>query len=177
MKREMERLWLTSARCGLGVAAVATLTGILYRLDFRSALLYLIVVVFVSLTGDFVASAVVSFIAFLCLAYFLTPPAFGLGLADPINVVALLAFVTTAFVVTRLVSRRATSFRENQILKDQLGLVIDTMPALTGVSLPDGSVEFVNRRWLDYTGLRLEDARGSGWHRALHPDDRPAFSD
>ncbi len=45
--------------CGLGVVGVAALTAVLYRLDFRSALLYLIVVVFVSLTGDFVASAVV----------------------------------------------------------------------------------------------------------------------
>jgi len=37
------------------------------------------------------------------------------------------------------------------------------------------SVEVVNRGWLDYTGIRLEDARGSGWTRALHPDDRELF--
>ena len=55
-----ERLWRISVRCGLGLAALAALTAVLDRLHFRSAALYLIVVVFVSLTGDFVASAVAS---------------------------------------------------------------------------------------------------------------------
>jgi PAS domain S-box-containing protein len=174
---EWARLWQTSARCGVGVVGVAALTVVLSRLDFRSALLYLIVVVFVALTGDLVASAVVSVVAFLCLGYFLSPPAVRPGFVDPLNVVALLAFLTTAFVVTRLVTRRRTAFQESQVLKEQLELVIDTMPALAGVSLPSGAVEFVNRRWLDYTGFILSDAQGSGWARGLHPDDRAAFVD
>jgi len=170
-----ERLWRTSVRCGLGVAGLAALTAVLDRLHFRSALLYLIIVVFVSLTGDFVASAVVSMGALLCLSYFLSPPGFLLGLDQPLNLVALLGFLTAALVVTSLVSRRRASFQEIEGLRDQLKLVIDTIPALTGVTLPSGSVEVVNRGWLDYTGIRLEDARGSGWTRALHPDDRELF--
>src|SRR5438128_1057759 len=83
-----ERLWRTSVRCGLGVAGLAALTAVLDRLHFRSALLYLIIVVFVSLTGDFVASAVVSLGALLCLSYFLSPPGFLLGLDQPLNLVA-----------------------------------------------------------------------------------------
>ena len=170
-----ERLWRTSVRCGVGVAGLAALTAVLDRLHFRSALLYLIIVVFVSLTGDFVASAVVSMGALLCLSYFLSPPGFLLGLDQPLNLVALLGFLTAAFVVTSLVSRRRASFQEIEGLRDQLKLVIDTIPALTGVTLPSGSVEVVNRGWLDYTGIRLEDARGSGWTRALHPDDHELF--
>jgi PAS domain S-box-containing protein len=172
-----EQRWPASVRCALGVAGVVALTGILYPLNFRSALLYLIIVVFVSLTGDLVAAAVVSVIAVLCLGYFLTPAPFLLGLGEPLNVVALLGFLTTAFVVTRLVSRRRTSFGEVRILKEQLGRVIDSMPALSSVSLPDGSVEFVNHRWLEYTGLRREDAQGWGWMTVVHPDDRVAFAD
>ena len=91
-----ERLWRTSVRCGLGVAGLAALTAVLDRLHFRSALLYLIIVVFVSLTGDFVASAVVSLGALLCLSYFLSPPGFLLGLDQPLNLVALLGFLTAA---------------------------------------------------------------------------------
>ncbi len=173
----MKRLWPTSVRCGLGVAGLAALKAVLYRLEFRSAVLYLIVVVFVSLTGDLVASALVAFLAWLCLAAFLSPRGLLPGLGDSLNAVAVVAFLTTAFVVTRLVSRRDTAFREIQALKDRFGLVIDTMPALTSVSLPNGAVDFVNRRWLEYTGFQLEDARGSGWNRALHPDDRVAFAD
>jgi PAS domain S-box-containing protein len=174
---ESERLRRIGARCGVGVVGLAALTVVLTRLHFRSALLYLIVVVFVSLTGDFVAAAVVSGIAWLCLAYFLSPQTFLAGLGDPLNVVALLAFLTTAFVVTRLVSRRRTMFRELQILKDQLGLVIDTIPALSSVNRPDGSNEFVNGRWLEYTGLQREEAEGWGWKTVLHPDDRVAFTE
>src|SRR5882762_5840638 len=170
-----ERLWRTSARCGLGAAGLAVLTAVLDRLHFRSALLYLIVVVFVSLTGDFVASVVVSIGALLCLSYFLSPPDSLLGLGQPLNLVALLGFLTTASVVTSLMSRRRASFQEIKGLRDHLTLVIDTIPALTAVTLPSGSVEVVNRRWLEYTGIRLEDARGSGWTRSLHPDDRERF--
>ncbi len=31
--------------------------------------------------------------------------------------------------------------------------IIDTIPALAWCNLPDGSNEFVNKRWRDYTGL------------------------
>ena len=131
---ETRRFWQTTARCGVAIVGVAVVTAVSYRLDFRSALLYLIVVVFVSLTGDLVASAVVSLVAFLCLTYFLTATAFLLALRDPLNLVALVCFLTTAVVVSRLVSKRRATFQEIQLLKDQLGLVIDSMPALSSVS-------------------------------------------
>ncbi len=35
--------------------------------------------------------------------------------------------------------------------------MIDAVPAMAWSSLPDGSVEFLNRRWLDYTGAPLTD--------------------
>jgi len=38
---------------------------------------------------------------------------------------------------------------------------------------PDGSAEFFNQRWLDYTGLSAQQAVGSGWQVAIHPDDLP----
>ena len=49
--------------------------------------------------------------------------------------------------------------------------VIETIPALAWAALPDGSSEFVNRRWIDYTGISAEDAAGSGWLSAIHPED------
>jgi len=38
---------------------------------------------------------------------------------------------------------------------------------------PDGSAEFFNQRWLDYTGLSSKHALDSGWEVAIHPDDLP----
>ncbi|MGA9964276.1 MAG: PAS domain S-box protein, partial [Terriglobales bacterium] len=48
---------------------------------------------------------------------------------------------------------------------------IKTIPAMAFTALPDGSRTFVNQRWEEYTGLRVEQAAGSGWQAAVHPDD------
>ena len=39
-------------------------------------------------------------------------------------------------------------------------------------TLPDGSVDFINRRLLESTGLSIEALLGSGWQSIIHPDDR-----
>ncbi len=49
--------------------------------------------------------------------------------------------------------------------------LIDSLPGLVWTALPDGSIEYVGQKWLDYTGLTLEDAVGAGWAAAIHPDD------
>ncbi len=55
----------------------------------------------------------------------------------------------------------------------QLGDVIETMPVIAFTSLSDGSTDFVNRRWIEYTGLTAEE---SGYFRSatVHPEDREA---
>src|SRR5258708_9558270 len=52
-------------------------------------------------------------------------------------------------------------------------LVVDTIPTLAWSAGPDGSADFFNQRWLDYTGLSAEQALGPGWQVAIHPDDLP----
>jgi PAS domain S-box-containing protein len=49
--------------------------------------------------------------------------------------------------------------------------LFDTIPTLAWSARSDGSADFFNRRWLDYTGLSVEEARDWGWTVALHPDD------
>src|SRR5580693_5496866 len=53
----------------------------------------------------------------------------------------------------------------------KLRRIIDTIPVIAWCGLPDGSVEFFNRRWRDYTGIYLEDATGCGCRAAIHPED------
>jgi PAS domain S-box-containing protein len=53
----------------------------------------------------------------------------------------------------------------------ELSNLIEALPGLVWTALPDGRAEFLNRRWCEYTGLRLEQAVGFGWQSALHPDD------
>jgi signal transduction histidine kinase len=97
-----------SAKSLIGTLAVALLTLVCYQLHWNLAtvgFLYLIIVVLLSITGDFFSSAFVSILAVGCLDYFFAPPAFSLWVADPLNVVATAAFLTTSLVITRQVSR------------------------------------------------------------------------
>jgi PAS domain S-box-containing protein len=53
----------------------------------------------------------------------------------------------------------------------QLREVIDTIPAYVWTARPDGSVDFVNRRILEFSGMSLEQATGDRWQSAIHPED------
>jgi PAS domain S-box-containing protein len=60
---------------------------------------------------------------------------------------------------------------ERKRAEDRTRLIIDTVPAQLWTESAEGVVDFVNRRWIDYTGMTLEQAVGSGWNRMVHPDD------
>jgi PAS domain S-box-containing protein len=49
--------------------------------------------------------------------------------------------------------------------------VVETIPAMTFTTLSDGSNTFVNKRWIEYTGLSVEETSGAGWQRAIHHED------
>jgi len=58
------------------------------------------------------------------------------------------------------------------VIEDRLRLIIDTIPTIVWRKLPDGSADFLNKHFLEYTGLSLEEGMGWGWMNAFHPDDR-----
>src|SRR5262249_60441099 len=57
----------------------------------------------------------------------------------------------------------------------ELRSFIDHIPALGWSALPDGSLEYVNQRFRDYTGLSRDELYGSGWKSVVHRDDIPQF--
>src|SRR5215470_6248636 len=50
---------------------------------------------------------------------------------------------------------------------------IDAVWAIAWSALPDGSLDFVNKRFRDYTGLPSEQLTGWEWKSVVHPDDIP----
>src|SRR6266704_2524309 len=50
--------------------------------------------------------------------------------------------------------------------------VVNTVPAHVWRTSPEGHVDFVNDRWLQFTGLSSDEAFGWKWEAVLHPDDR-----
>src|SRR4030095_496593 len=55
--------------------------------------------------------------------------------------------------------------------------ILDALPSIAWCKLPDGSNEFVNQRWQDYTGIAEDEARGLGWRAAVHPDHLPKLTE
>src|SRR5882757_6017768 len=64
--------------------------------------------------------------------------------------------------------RTEAARRSERELRD----VVNTVPAHVWRTSPEGQVDFVNDRWLQFTGLALEEAFGWKWEAVVHSDDR-----
>jgi PAS domain S-box-containing protein len=53
----------------------------------------------------------------------------------------------------------------------ELRAVIETIPAMVWSTLPDGTADFFNQRWQQFTGLSLERSLGWDWSASVHPED------
>jgi PAS domain S-box-containing protein len=58
--------------------------------------------------------------------------------------------------------------RESELNLRQL---TETIPEMLWSATPDGAIDYCNAHLLDYTGFPAEEVMGSGWTKALHPDD------
>jgi len=58
-------------------------------------------------------------------------------------------------------------------MESELSRVVDALPGFVWTALPDGQIDFLNRRWSDYTGLQVDRSCGRGWQAAVHPEDLP----
>jgi len=60
-------------------------------------------------------------------------------------------------------------------MENELSRVVDAFPGLVWTALPDGRFDLLNRRWCEYTGMKLAEACDCGWQSAVHPDDLSSF--
>jgi PAS domain S-box-containing protein len=78
----------------------------------------------------------------------------------------------------RRVAERTRELAEtNEELKLQIGL-LQHLPVSAWTLKPDGTPDFVNRIWLEYSGQTLDFVRShpEAWMEAVHPDDRERAS-
>jgi PAS domain S-box-containing protein len=94
------------------------------------------------------------------------------------NTAASHVFTPSQIEVLKLLASQAAISLENARLytdlqksEDHLRLVIDTIPAMVWSSTADGSVDSINRRFVEYIGLPAESTFGDGWQALIHPDD------
>jgi PAS domain S-box-containing protein len=94
------------------------------------------------------------------------------------------AFTSDRVAVLELLASQAAISLQNARLysdlqrnEDRLRRVIDTIPAHVWSTTPDGTVDFINKRLIESTGLSLEDLLRRGWESIVHRDDRASFVD
>jgi PAS domain S-box-containing protein len=53
----------------------------------------------------------------------------------------------------------------------QFKLISDNVPVIVWTASPDGQVDYLNKRYTEFTGLPAQQSLGDGWYAILHPDD------
>lgn len=56
-------------------------------------------------------------------------------------------------------------------MKVELARFLDSLPAMVWTALPDGNVDFVNRKWLEFLGQPPDETRQWDWRALIHPSD------
>jgi PAS domain S-box-containing protein len=54
--------------------------------------------------------------------------------------------------------------------EERFRLMAEAMPQIVWTAKPDGTVDFYNERWLEFTGASREDGYGAGWRIIVHPE-------
>lgn len=55
---------------------------------------------------------------------------------------------------------------------ERLRQIADALPQILWTADPDGSMDYFNQRWAEYTGLPNDAGEGCGWCAVLHAEDR-----
>ena len=71
---------------------------------------------------------------------------------------------------TRDISDIKSAQEELKKSEEQFSTLADNMENLAWLANGDGWIYWYNKRWLEYTGLTLEEMKGWGWEKVHHPD-------
>ena len=56
--------------------------------------------------------------------------------------------------------------------ENEFHVLAESMPQIVWITRPDGWNIYLNQKWVDYTGLTLEESYGYNWNKPFHPDDQ-----
>ena len=83
---------------------------------------------------------------------------------------------TISLVFTLLETTDHVRIRQRaQESEGRFAAIADTVPVLIWMSDRDKQLTWVNQAWLSFTGRTMEQERGSGWIKSLHPEDGDHF--
>ncbi|MFN2511867.1 MAG: ATP-binding protein [Pyrinomonadaceae bacterium] len=72
---------------------------------------------------------------------------------------------------TRLLEQELKAQRKAKSIEHRYQFLAESIPAIVWTAQPNGSIDYYNQRWFEYTGMTLEQTSGWGWQPVVHPDD------
>jgi two-component system sensor histidine kinase KdpD len=156
----MRKVWVQVIT---GICAVVLLTALCYRLQLGLApagFLYLLLVVIQSLTTGFFPAAVVSLVAVGCLDFYFTAPAFSFRIANPVDYLALVTYLATALVISRLSSRAQAEARSAARNEREMARLYEAALLLLSVDPESAASRFLGmfRKVFELSAICLFDA-------------------
>jgi len=154
---KISRIWRSVFRTVVGCLLIGVITFVCYRLQLNlsvTGFVFLIAVVLLSLAGSFASCFVVSVVAVLCLDFFFTPPLFSFEVTNPLDILALISFLNTGLVITRLTTR----VRREAAISDQQRQQVDRLYQLAQalLALDPGEEAHANAIGLFQVGFDLQ---------------------
>nr|WP_304941031.1 PAS domain S-box protein [Tychonema sp. LEGE 06208] len=68
-------------------------------------------------------------------------------------------------------AREQVARRQTEASEQLYRALAEAIPQIVWTALPNGSLDYCNQGWFEYSGMTLEETKGWGWQPALHPDD------
>ena len=165
----------------VAATAAALILGLLLRpLIYPSTLApFLLAVAVAALYGGIGPGVVASLLSAAALNYWFFPPLQVLAIAESSDVVRLLVFLAVAAVMTWLGgtvrNQRRRAVRADAALRaseERFRTVANTLPGFVWSAAPDGTITFVNHRWIEYSGVPTLCDTPS---QTIHPAEREAI--
>src|SRR5580693_8765670 len=176
-----------AGRYGIAVISCGAALAAAILMDAPSSCFFLAVMVS-SLYGGKGPGVLSMLLSSLAFDYFFFPPKYNLWI-QPSSYPRFAAFLIPVLLIVVVIeakrrveeARRQIDAKYRQVSADalaqaqkseaQLRLIINSIPVPAWSSRADGAADFINQRWLDYTGIPAEEALGWGWKVVSHPND------
>ncbi|MBX9600529.1 MAG: PAS domain S-box protein [Bryobacteraceae bacterium] len=156
----------------VGVVAVSRILLDYYLNERAPLILFTLAVMVAARHGGLWAGLLATALSMLVGNYLLIYPRFSMAIDDVGDVLQLgllaLAGIGISILSDDLLRSRAAADRSEARYR----ALVHLSPQAVWMALPDGRLEFANQYFLDFTGLTLDEAKGDGWVRALHPEHR-----
>jgi PAS domain S-box-containing protein len=80
-------------------------------------------------------------------------------------------FLNRVSQIVHLMQERYQAREALRASAEQYRSLADMIPGVVWTADPSGAIDYANRFWTSYTGMKLEETLGEGWAAAVHPED------